>query len=332
MALLSEFPIAGPSGDGSGDMLRQIYDPTGQNRDIFGFAANRSLSNLTAPQTALYNLGAGVRPNLLDNAYFVGGGVDGRFPVNQIGKNFYSDAGKISIDRWRLESGNVVVNSDSVDFTGVAFQIQSDDVCNQLSGETVTLSVLLKNGSLYSKTGTFPAINSGGVLEVTIGSGRVSVVMFLNSNQICRMDSVSGVASVKLELGSNQTLAYQAQDGTWKRMAQPEDVYSTELLKCQRYMFVVSFEHYAPGFLNINVGSAIINLPTQLRIQNPTFVPLNAEIQTGVMWVRDGIVGGISVIGAIATKETAVLSLSFSTSFIGSGVFGEMPFALDANL
>ena len=35
MALLSEFPIAGPNGDGSGDMLRQIYDPTGQQKDIF---------------------------------------------------------------------------------------------------------------------------------------------------------------------------------------------------------------------------------------------------------------------------------------------------------
>ena len=42
MALLSEFPIAGPSGDGTGDMLRQIYDPTGQMRDIFGALASKA--------------------------------------------------------------------------------------------------------------------------------------------------------------------------------------------------------------------------------------------------------------------------------------------------
>uniref|UniRef100_UPI002603D172 hypothetical protein n=1 Tax=uncultured Flavonifractor sp. TaxID=1193534 RepID=UPI002603D172 len=55
-------------------MVAAVYDPTGQRRDIFGFAANRSLSNLTAPQTALYNLGAGVRPSHL---------INGDFTVNQ---------------------------------------------------------------------------------------------------------------------------------------------------------------------------------------------------------------------------------------------------------
>ena len=50
--------------------------------------ADRQLSNLDTPQLALANLGAGVRPNLLDNAYFVGGGSQQggeQLPINQTG-------------------------------------------------------------------------------------------------------------------------------------------------------------------------------------------------------------------------------------------------------
>ncbi len=54
-------------------------------------------------QEAIYNLGCIPRENLLDNAYFIGGGDFGKFPVNQKGKKIYTndDTWHNSIDRWR---------------------------------------------------------------------------------------------------------------------------------------------------------------------------------------------------------------------------------------
>ena len=54
-------------------------------------------------QEAIYNLGCMPRENLLDNAYFIGGGDFGKFPVNQKGKKIYTndDTWHNSIDRWR---------------------------------------------------------------------------------------------------------------------------------------------------------------------------------------------------------------------------------------
>lgn len=57
MALLSEFPIAGPSGDGSGDMVAAVYDPTGQRRDIFAALLNKADKGL--PQIYELPLSAG---------------------------------------------------------------------------------------------------------------------------------------------------------------------------------------------------------------------------------------------------------------------------------
>ena len=54
-------------------------------------------------QEAIYNIGCMPRENLLDNAYFIGGGDFGKFPVNQKGKKIYTndDTWHNSIDRWR---------------------------------------------------------------------------------------------------------------------------------------------------------------------------------------------------------------------------------------
>lgn len=81
MALLSEFPIAGPagpagpvgpmgpvgpvgpvgpSGDGSGDMVAAVYDPTGQRRDVFADLSNKADKSPPAwidmPMTGDYTL------------------------------------------------------------------------------------------------------------------------------------------------------------------------------------------------------------------------------------------------------------------------------------
>src|SRR5699024_5002643 len=59
------------------------------------------ISGETTAQAALTALGAGVRPNLLDNAYFVGGGTGyGTFPVNQKGRLSGNTDRQFICDRW----------------------------------------------------------------------------------------------------------------------------------------------------------------------------------------------------------------------------------------
>ena len=65
---------------------------------------------------ALYNSNR----NLLDNAYFVGGGSqlgDGIFPINQRGQSSYT-GNSIGMDRWRnTGNGTTVLNADNVTFS-----------------------------------------------------------------------------------------------------------------------------------------------------------------------------------------------------------------------
>ena len=70
---------------------------------------NTLVGGATTPQGALANLGAGVRPNLLDNWYFVGGGTQGKFPINQKGVTSRDDVAKyiIFIDRWRRSGADI---------------------------------------------------------------------------------------------------------------------------------------------------------------------------------------------------------------------------------
>ena len=255
-----------------------------QRPDATGMgAANRTLSNLTDPQMALYNLGAGVRPNLLDNWYFVGGGKNGAFPVNQKGITSTGDVDKnvISIDRWK-RAGN-----DGV-FSLTAGGLLSD-------GSNAThIYQLLEPDLLYAKTVTFSAWTNLGVVFGTINiptaeawpSERQTLtayeddavclrVVLLAPEKIIQVQPEAKTAltlkAVKLEVGKTQTLAYKGPLGFWNLLDIPD--YTTELLKCQRHMVIVN-THLA-GNVNfpVNIGMAMsannafipIELPVPMR-------------------------------------------------------------------
>lgn len=134
--------------------------------------------------------------NLLDNWYFMN-------PVNQRGvSGTISEAGYF-IDRWKLVSGSVTLTSTGITINGTISQ-----VLENAAGTNVTASALTTTGIV-----SVSYDNSSKTFTIT-GAGQTFV-------------------AAKLELGSQQTLAHQDEEGNWILNEVPN--YGEELAKCQRY-------------------------------------------------------------------------------------------------
>ena len=118
------------------------------------------LSGATTPQAALANLGAGVRPNLLDNAIFIGGGSQqggGQLPANQRGQTSYTAEG-YTVDRWRMvgSAAKITVQADGIYYEKTAdatsYGIWEQKLpLGELEGKELTASVLVDD-VCYSDT------------------------------------------------------------------------------------------------------------------------------------------------------------------------------------
>lgn len=250
--------------------------------------ANRQLSNLSNVQKALNNLGAGVRPNLLDNWYFSGGGGANFFPINQRGQSSYAVNRAYSIDRWRMENYqnvlNLSVESDCIRLQKTealanpgVYQIIGDQT---LVGQTVTFSILyrgigLSNFKINSPGNTqayvFQDSSEWNLASVTyvLEQGNVGIISNLAFVGIQVMSGAQttdymDILAVKLELGGVQTLACQDNNGDWCLFEWPD--YTSELAKCLRYFQNLNIDNYiSGGFYNSTNG--IWNLPiNQMRI------------------------------------------------------------------
>jgi len=225
-----------------------------------------------------------VRPNLLDNWYFVGGGSqlgDGVFPINQRGQTSYSGAGYY-IDRWtniNMTSANMMLQSNGLRFkstsTGRASIITeqrfSNGVYNNLKGKTVTCSVLVpvfSAGSLIVQVGWQSlTIDHAGLFTLT--ASIPSDFSFTYGVRFYTGESESGsdfvISAVKLELGNTQTLAHQV-ESSWVLNEIPN--YADELVKCQRYYIVCG--GFFPGYgYNASTFMASISLPVTM-VKAPT--------------------------------------------------------------
>lgn len=139
-------------------------------------------------------------PNLLDNWYFGN-------PVNQRGASGTISTEGYFFDRWKLVSGSVAINSGGIVLNGTIAQ-----VLEHAAGQTVTATVLTPDGvtdvtPVYDdETKTFTVTTQGKTIR-----------------------------AVKLELGTQQTLAHQ-ENGVWVLNEIPN--YGEQLRRCQRYCFV----------------------------------------------------------------------------------------------
>lgn len=275
-------------------------------------------------EQARKNIAAGgTNPNLLDNAYFVGGGSqlgEGKFPINQRGQSSYS--GGYGIDRWRCwQASTVTLSATGLTFaTGTngdgLFQYFTQGFYESLYGKTVTVSAII-NGQLYSVTGTA----SADCWITTQFDGDNYIGYICNGNEANFRISLNGggrsatIQAVKLELGTVSTLAND-----------PPPDFGDELLKCQRYLYVLNAPTYhflgevalAGDATNCTIS---FHLPAEMRTTAPS-VTLTSGLWVGgaqttaVNWTRTlgttviaafTVTGGLSgsTLYAVATGASA---------------------------
>ena len=192
-------------------------------------------------QNALNNLGAGVRPNFLDNAYFVGGGAEfGVFPVKYKEMSEIISTPGYFIPRWKLISGSVKVTADGLFLNGTISQIIPASIGTACSAVAVTASEIIE-AEYDNESRIF-----------TISASEKTIIF------------------AKLETGENQTAAYQ-KNGQVIFLAQNIPNYALTLSKCQSYSVLFgSTGAYSP----IGMGQArsdqdlvvVIPTPETMRI------------------------------------------------------------------
>lgn len=204
-------------------------------------------TDLYANQQFLSQTGKGI--NLLDNWYFIGGGSQqgkGQLPINQRGQIRYNGTG-LGIDRWiSYRANEVIVESDGIKFqysTGQSYQQIHQIVENykEYIGKTVTASVLISENTagLYldiqndshnvveipaNKTGLFS-------LTITVPNNATKLLVLLTSYLNTPTSGYFKVQAVKLELGTQQTLAHWV-NGQWV-LNDPPPKYGEALIKCE---------------------------------------------------------------------------------------------------
>lgn len=198
----------------------------------------------------------GTNPNLLDNPWWGSGEV-----INQRGVTSSDGTGGYKIDRWQFGSSLVWTLSAN----GISFSTSSNGyaLCyfpevTRFNGKTLTMSMMLSDGTIYS--GTITRTNGTSQLPISANINGADVSVGLYSDNSFRVRIYSGgtvsIRAVKLELGTVSTLANDV----------PPD-YGTELLKCRRY-FIRIYGHmsaYGAGYAG-NATTAYVFLPhNQLR-------------------------------------------------------------------
>lgn len=203
-------------------------------------------------------------PNLLDNGYFVGGGSAGQFPINQRGQASYGNAG-YGIDRWKIQAsgrGTVAVNSDCIRLTktsasgGGSFQVEQT-LEREVSGP-LTLSALIRSSGSACSISIRDA-NAGNLASVTdtvssslhlvqatcSGSGNPAKTIRIACPSAAETDSYVEVIAIKLEIGSEQTLAH-LKNGNPVLNELPN--YQQELAKCQRFFQIFRTQSLRPTY------------------------------------------------------------------------------------
>lgn len=215
----------------------------------------QSLTTAQQAQARANIMAGGSNDNLLDNAYFVGGGSqlgDGVFPINQRGQTSYSEYTN-SIDRWYAAAA-MTVAADGISCGAIVQKLPQ--VAN-LNGKTLTFSALMADGTMLSGSAVF---NSASDTYFYSDAGAGEYLIYNTYFGGFEVVTAKKIAAVKLEVGTVSTLANDPVPDFWE-----------ELEKCQHYLWVVSFPSgsilstgYASG------GSFItdIILPTTIRESN----------------------------------------------------------------
>lgn len=172
--------------------------------------------------------------NLLINWYFGN-------PVNQRDVSGTISSAGYFLDRWKLVSGSVTINTDGITLNGTMQQVL----------ETAPVGTV-----------TASALTQAGVGEVvpTYNSETKTVTVTAAGEKL---------VAVKLELGTEQTLAHQNSSGAWVLNEIPD--YGEELIRCMRYLQIISTPYDTSGN-GVAIGYA--NNTVDLWVPIPLAVPM----------------------------------------------------------
>ena len=185
-------------------------------------------------------------PNLLDNWYF------GK-PVNQRGQTSYASGG-YTVDRWKEGDGvtttvangaldisystpgwNLVEPLDNILVPGVTYTLSC---IYKASVNPIRLVVAWGNSQFFYNEAS-PISDDWALAQIT-GTIPADATMSFNQVIVQSIGSSAGnfsLKAIKLELGSQQTLAHQ-EDGVWELNEIPD--YGEQLRRCQRYLIPIN--------------------------------------------------------------------------------------------
>ncbi len=266
------------------------------------------LLNLTAEE--LDSLKWHSNPNLLDNWYFGN-------PVNQRGQTEYTALG-YTIDRWKLpavhkltvQDSGIKITCNSSAGANFCFQqlVENLEVGNQytlsalITENTTTKGVSLRHGNsgpnTITGTGVYAFTFIAASADLTYGVG-----MQFNS-RVDDNDNYFALKAIKLELGSQQTLAHQ-ENGVWVLNEIPD--YGEQLRRCQRYF--VNFNPYKMSWFAMPPAVA----STDYQAYSAVTLPVAMRAQPGVSY------GGNIVLSQEADHAITGILVSGET-FTGNSV------------
>lgn len=249
-------------------------DPV-RKQDVPTLAADRKLSNLDTPQTALANLGAGVRPNLGENCNFTD-------PVNQRGLTSWEVSyGDTAIfDRWVVQ-GNTGAVTAALASSGLklSMTVENQGVkqtypTEYFEAQKVYTSSVIVDGKLYSTEIVLDA-TFGKVVQypgaefscaITFNGGASQWYPYIDYRATSREVIIS---CCKLEDGKGQTVGYVNASGKLELLDQDYKK-DLELLHCQRCLWLPRF-YGASATIGYAVGQSetrakmVLSLPTTMR-------------------------------------------------------------------
>lgn len=292
-----------------------------------------------------------VKPNLLDNWYFVGGGDNGfgttKFPINQRSQSSYTHSG-YTIDRWKSNSDNltVTVNPNYISLKNTAasgvvelnqfFDFPYDTWANK----TMTISALNTNNQLFTATSTVPSTapsTTTAFITANIGSlGSINLCYSTRSSHFytkitINSSKIINLSAAKLEFGDIQTLAYK-ESNNWYINTLP--IFEEEIIKCKLWFERLRGQYSSAGTgYTKNATTAIGVIQCSEKIKTPT-VSLSGNIycytpdadgeqaKSGntlsnvVSDVNGTIIGNFSGFTSLATNLPAIFCFRDDTSYI----------------
>ena len=196
-------------------------------------------------------------PNLLDNPWWGSAEV-----INQ--RNLTSGTAPsfgYVIDRWKMNPSTSVTYS--VGTTGITFTIPSGGYCQMIqyfpdvtrfNGKTLTCSVMMADGTIYSGSYT----RENGTAQIFFqNTGSLAALLQTDNTLRVTAYTTQTIRAVKLELGSYSTLANDSPPN-----------YAEELAKCMRYFQRINLE------VNHTSGYGFAQDATSFRAALPISVPM----------------------------------------------------------